>query len=488
MFGVQRRALFAVLVAAGVLVPAASAPAPVVGTRVTEIVSPVGGSPSENGPSDDTIYGQDTGATRTDPIGSPRPADHDITFSQDNRKVRYVAYDSSASNLVPNDTNGKRDVIVLTRSTPGTGQITGALSLGSVSSSGEQGNGDSIKPSLDGISTHGEDAVAPHCLVFQSQATNLAAGDTTPDWDIYLHDLSSGKTTLVSKKQENATDGVVDGYCERISFAAEGKVFVYDVRKGKAHDVARGDNPDLQTNGQGVAFDRDGQVWYQELTLHDRKIRRVGRAKLVSNSATNLKQGGNGVSSDPNMDNNGVYVVFESKATDLCLNNRCRGISQDRNGATTDVFRRTLRDSPSGGPQEMEMVSYDAKTDTQGDLESDQVHVSGHGEQAVFRSFAKNLRELKFPDGAPSDGPFMHVYFWNFPRERGAGNISGESKCCRTGEFHYAGGQPAFSWSPAISNRGTFIGFTSREEGESGETNGQGIADAFVRFMGYSDE
>jgi hypothetical protein len=388
---------------------------------------------------------------------------------------------------VPGDTNGKRDIIVMRRHNPGTGQITGSLSLGSVSSAGRQANGASIKPALDGLSTLGENAVAPHCLTFESEATNLAAGDTTPDWDVYLHDLGTGRTILVSKGHRNAVDAVVDGHCERISYAAGGVVYVYDVKQATTRRVARGSHPDLQTDGEGVAFDSGGQVYYQRLTAHDQRIQRVGRRVLVSNSATNPKRGGNGPSSDPNLDNNGVYVVFESAATDLCRD-RCRGISTDRNGSTPDVFRRTLRTSPSGGPDEMEMVSYDGGTDTQGDLESDQVHVSGHGEQAVFRSFAKNLRELKFPDGAPSDGPFMHVYFWNFPRERGAGNISGESKCCRTGEFHGAGGRPASSWSPSISNRGTFIGFTSREEGESGETNGQRIADAFVRFMGLSDE
>ena len=486
MFGVPRGALFAVLMTGAVLVPAAAAPAPVIGTRVTEIVSPPGGAPPAGGPSGDATYAQDTGVARDDPTGGPRPADHEVTFSQDNRKVRYVAYDSSASNLVAGDVNGKRDVIVMKRKAPGTGQITGSLSLGSVSSSGEQGNGDSIKPSLDGLSTLGQDAVAPHCLTFQSQATNLSPADTTSDWDVYLHDLDSGRTTLVSKGTENATDGVVDGYCHRVSFAAGGRVWVYDVAQGTARRVGRGSHPDLQTNGEGVAFDRGGQVYYQPLSDHREKVGRSGGRQLVSNSATHARRGGNGVSSDPNLDNDGVYVVFESTATDLCLS-RCRGISEDRNGATRDVFRRTLRQSPSGGPDEMEMVSYDAGTDTQGDLQSDQVHVSGHGEQAVFRSFAKNLRDLKF-DGPPSDGPFMHVYFWNFPRERGAGSLSGESKCCRTGEFHLADGRPAFSWSPAISNRGTFVGFTSREENESGEANGQAVADAFVRFMGLSDE
>ncbi|HEX8857168.1 MAG TPA: hypothetical protein VF752_16355 [Thermoleophilaceae bacterium] len=467
-------------------IPAGVSWAPVVGTRVTHIVSPPDESPASNGPSDSDTFVEDRGGTRNDPIGGARPADHNVTFSQDNRKVKYVAYDSTATNLVSGDTNGKRDVFVMTRKHPGTGSTDGTLSLGSVSSSGKQANADSMKPSLDGISTLGQRAAGVGCLAFQSKATNLDSSDKSSDWDIYLRNLKSHKTVLASPGKSNAKDGVVDGWCERVSFEAGGKVYVYDIERDVVTQVASGKDPDIQTNGQGVAFDQGGQVWYQALSHHGSKVAKDGGKRLVSNSATNKSKGGNGVSSDPNLNNDGLYVVFESKATDLCIH-RCRGISEDRNGHISDVFRRTMGKSPTGGADEMEMVSYDGPTDTQGDLESDQVHITGHGEQAVFRSFANNLRDIKF-DHVAESGPFMHVYFWNFPRERLAGSISGESKCCRNGEFHHNDMSAAFSFSPQISNRGTFIGFSSDEEGESGERNGRGTVDAFIRFMGLADE
>ena len=82
----------------------------------------------------------------------------------------------------------------------------------------------------------------------------------------------------------------------------------------------------------------------------------------------------------------------------------------------------------------------------------------------------------------------MHVYFWNFPRERLIGKFTGESKSDRTTELVHADGTQSFNWSCGISNRGNFIGFTSDEENQSGETNGRSIPDVFVRFMGGSDE
>ena len=219
----------------------------------------------------------------------------------------------------------------------------------------------------------------------------------------------------------------------------------------------------------------------------------MGKPKLASNTKTGAP--GNGDSTDPSMNDNGDYVAFESSATNLCIS-RCQGVSEDRNGAKKDVFRRTLTsDAPAGKGRgtgnEMQMISYDGTIDLQADEESDQVMLTGAGEQACFRSFGVNAREVKFQKARASPGPFMHIYFWNFPRERRIGKFSGESKAGRTGEFtRKPGGRgiASYNWSCAISNRGNFIAFSSDEEEESGEKNGTGIPDLFLRFMGGSDE
>ena len=63
-----------------------------------------------------------------------------------------------------------------------------------MSSSGKQADSDSFNPSVDGSVSS-----SPHCVAFQSQATNLAAGDRDVTTDIYVRDLRSRKTFLVSR-------------------------------------------------------------------------------------------------------------------------------------------------------------------------------------------------------------------------------------------------------------------------------------------------
>src|SRR5439155_26870742 len=84
---------------------------------------------------------------------------------------RYVAYESSASNLTSNDSNGAiTDVFVRDRSAHRT-------ILVSVSSSGKPGTGSSSDPS---ISTTGR------YVAFESLATTLVRRDTNPETDVFV--------------------------------------------------------------------------------------------------------------------------------------------------------------------------------------------------------------------------------------------------------------------------------------------------------------
>ena len=97
---------------------------------------------------------------------------------------RYVAFSSSATNLVPDDTNGEPDVFVHDMQTGKTVRV-------SVASDGQQGNGYSEAPS---ISANGR------FVVFTSNATNLVAGSVSPfSINVFLHDMKTGKTELISK-------------------------------------------------------------------------------------------------------------------------------------------------------------------------------------------------------------------------------------------------------------------------------------------------
>src|SRR5439155_1499293 len=95
---------------------------------------------------------------------------------------RFVAFLSSASNLVGGDTNGVIDVFVRDRKTGKTTRV-------SVNSHGAQGNRGSIVRS---ISDDGR------FVSFDSAANNLVGGDTNTVVDVFLRDRKTGKTRRVS--------------------------------------------------------------------------------------------------------------------------------------------------------------------------------------------------------------------------------------------------------------------------------------------------
>lgn len=95
---------------------------------------------------------------------------------------RYVAFSSLASNLVPGDTNGKLDVFVRDRQ-------TGATTRVSLDNAGGQGNGDSW---IAAISANGR------YVTFESDASYLVAGDTNNKTDVFVRDLQTETTTRVS--------------------------------------------------------------------------------------------------------------------------------------------------------------------------------------------------------------------------------------------------------------------------------------------------
>lgn len=425
------------LATVGVLGSALAAEAAVNGIRSTSIASP----PMANAPSDN------------------------MAFSQDNRIARLMAYDTAATNIVAGDSNGRRDVVVAQRE-------GGSPAIASVARGGGAGNGDSRKPSLDG-----DTRSAPHCLAFESTSTDLAKGDSSADSDVFLRELRRGQTQLVSVGHSGARDAVVDGECEFVTYSARGKVFVRDIKRDTTTSVARGSNPDQQTSGKGVAYERGGQVFYQAFqrvfNKGKPKVKKIGREVIVSVGRAGR---GNGVSRNPVMDDNGWYVAFESTATNLCAS-ACKGVSADANGSTSDIFRRTLsRRAPSR--DFMQMASFSFEGGEQGNGPSNNPSMTGAGENIAFDSTATNLRQSQSTMPVDPNGAVRDIYYWNFPRRRAFGNVSRESKPGRTGQFNGA------SFNPGVSNRSNWIGFTSQATGDSGEVNGGGIADVFVRFMG----
>jgi Tol biopolymer transport system component len=92
---------------------------------------------------------------------------------------RYVAFDSDAYNLVPGDTNNRRDIFVRDRQ-------TGRNVRASLDSASVQGDDDSRFPyvSADG-----------RFVAFESDATNLVPGDTNGYTDVFVRDLRADSFT-----------------------------------------------------------------------------------------------------------------------------------------------------------------------------------------------------------------------------------------------------------------------------------------------------
>ena len=84
----------------------------------------------------------------------------------------HVAFASTATNLVPGDTNFDTDVFVRDLSAGTTVRV-------SLASDGTEANDDSYKPSISADGRY---------VVFASSASNLVAGDTNNATDLFLHD------------------------------------------------------------------------------------------------------------------------------------------------------------------------------------------------------------------------------------------------------------------------------------------------------------
>jgi hypothetical protein len=95
---------------------------------------------------------------------------------------RVVPFWSDATNLVPGDTNGRRDVFVHDRAMGETERV-------SVASDGSQGNSSSERAALscDG-----------RFVTFRSSASNLVADDSNFHTDVFVHDRLTGATERVS--------------------------------------------------------------------------------------------------------------------------------------------------------------------------------------------------------------------------------------------------------------------------------------------------
>lgn len=132
-------------------------------------------------------------------------------FTKISTDGRYIVFDSMASNLVANDTNGVTDVFLYD-------QVTQVLERVSVASDGSEADGDSSLPVVSGDGRY---------VAFQSTATNLlgAGNDTNGVSDIFVVDRTTGTVERVSL---NVDGGEAAGPSFRPSISDDGSIVAFE--------------------------------------------------------------------------------------------------------------------------------------------------------------------------------------------------------------------------------------------------------------------
>ncbi|TMM11186.1 MAG: hypothetical protein E6G00_05495, partial [Actinobacteria bacterium] len=241
-----------------------------------------------NGVGDVFVRDRKTGKTKRVSVNSHGAQANGESFAAPiSADGRFVAFLSSASNLVGGDTNGARDVFVRDRKAGKTRRV-------SVDSHGAQGKGASFVPS---ISANGR------FVAFSSVANNLVGGDTNTVSDVFVRDRKTGKTRRVSVDSHGA-QGNGDSFIPSIS--ADGRFVAF---YSDAANLVAGDG-----NAAGDGFVRD---------------RKAGRTKRVSVASHGTQ--GNDTSFPPSISADGRFVAFTSLANNL--------VAGDTNGAS-DIFAR----------------------------------------------------------------------------------------------------------------------------------------------------
>lgn len=182
-----------------------------------------------NGKADIFVKDLQTGSTtRVSTNSSGTQATDDSSYSTISADGRYVAFQSRATNLVSNDTNGSEDIFVKDLQ-------TGVTTRVSTSSSGIQA--DSMWAMSPSISADGR------YVAFCSGATNLVDDDTNGEFDVFVKDLQTGATTRINKSPNGSQ---TNDTSESSTISADGQ---WVALSSSATNLITGD-----TNGQGDVF------------------------------------------------------------------------------------------------------------------------------------------------------------------------------------------------------------------------------------------
>ncbi len=293
-------------------------------------------SDDTNGTTDVFVHDRLTGETsRVSISSSGEEGDWDsgqgISISQDGR---YVLFASRAGNFAPGHTFLRPDIYIHDR-------VTGETTLQNVSSSGIRGNQQANNPTMSDDGRY---------VVFGSSATDLVANDLNWSGDIFVHDRLTGETIRASVSSQNVEGNQggdypsVSGNGRYITFISTSDnlvpgdnnsyvdVFVRDLQTGITSLVSvsslgeqgndGSDSASISDDGRFVAFEsyasnlvpNDTNGTY-DVFIHDMQ---TGETILISHSASGAQ--GNSDSVFGSISRDGRYIAFDSGASNLIPN------------------------------------------------------------------------------------------------------------------------------------------------------------------------
>lgn len=256
---------------------------------------------------------------------------------------RFVAFKSDASNLVEEDNNGVTDIFVRDL----TSGVTKRVSVDSLGTEGNDTNQGAV------ISANGR------YVAFQSFASNLVSGDDNTNSDVFIHDLKTGITRMVSVNTSGEEAGA---FCFYTGVAGTG-------------------GASISADGRYVAFQSfacdlvpDDTNDAQDIFVRDLRTGVTRRASVNSNGIE-----GNGdiftASYSAAISGNGRFVAFTSSSNNLVPGD---------NNSKDDIF---LRDLKLGTTQRISVGSFG----TESNSDSGSPSVSTNGGRVAFNSAAYNL-------------------------------------------------------------------------------------------------
>jgi Tol biopolymer transport system component len=304
---------------------------------------------------------------------------------------RFVAFESDAAGLVPNDTSGNSDVFVRDR-------VLGTTERVSVGSDGQTplGNGAEF-----GNSFHPAISADGRFVAFMSNGRNLVPGREIFETHVYVRDRVAGTTEIVSERPDGQS---TNGPADQPSLSADGRyvafvsfseglvagddnlgpdVFVHDRATGTTEAVSvsstgalpqyisgppQSEQPSISADGRYVAFSSNARDlvaadddFSYDVFLRDRV---AGTTRLASVTATGAPASG-GDSVAPAISADGRYVAFHSGAGNL---------------------------SPGGGFGTADIILFNAASGTTKPL------TIGHddGDNSIFPSLAADGSQVAF--------------------------------------------------------------------------------------------